>query len=81
MCDSQALPGQANNCGQDPYIVLADRADCVDQQARWGWGAAHGPGRETAGGNYVDSTAAVAAAAAPDGSPCDSRRGLAGGAC
>ncbi|PSC72741.1 DNA replication licensing factor MCM5 [Micractinium conductrix] len=32
MCDAAALPGQSNQCGQDPYIVLADRAECVDQQ-------------------------------------------------
>lgn len=32
MCDAAALPGQANQCGQDPYIILPDRAECVDQQ-------------------------------------------------
>ena len=31
-CDSQSLPGRAGDCGMDPYIVLADRASCVDQQ-------------------------------------------------
>jgi DNA replicative helicase MCM subunit Mcm2 (Cdc46/Mcm family) len=32
LCDAAALPGQANQCGQDPYLVLADRSECVDQQ-------------------------------------------------
>eukprot|EP00887_Chlorella_sp_A99_P001470 scaffold8.g1470.t1 len=31
-CDAGALPGRASDCGQDPYVVLADRAACVDQQ-------------------------------------------------
>lgn len=31
-CDAAALPGQSNQCGQDPYIVLPDRSECVDQQ-------------------------------------------------
>ena len=32
MCDAAALPGQTNQCGTDPYILLADKAECVDQQ-------------------------------------------------
>lgn len=32
VCDAAALPGQSNQCGQDPYIVLPDRSECVDQQ-------------------------------------------------
>lgn len=32
MCDAAALPGQSNQCGTDPYIVLADKSECVDQQ-------------------------------------------------
>lgn len=32
MCDAAALPGQSNQCGQDPYLVLPDRSECVDQQ-------------------------------------------------
>jgi hypothetical protein len=31
-CDAAALPGQSNQCGTDPYILLADKAECVDQQ-------------------------------------------------
>lgn len=32
ICDAAALPGQANQCGMDPYLVLADKSECVDQQ-------------------------------------------------
>lgn len=31
-CDAAALPGQTNQCGTDPYILLPDKSDCVDQQ-------------------------------------------------
>jgi DNA replication licensing factor MCM5 len=31
-CDAAVLPGQNNNCGMDPYIILPEKAECVDQQ-------------------------------------------------
>ncbi len=57
VCDAAALPGQSNQCGQDPYIVLPDRSECVDQQTlKMQVGAG---GRLVGGGDRVKSAIIV----------------------